>query len=339
MAHVIRKRIIDSAFQAATAGWLVLAVAALVAFPAGAHAESPLTILKRSVRADGRVSYSAKIEIGIYENGRQTGTRTQKVIKDSGNRRRVESLSDQGGGVIVSDGRTEWEYRPKRKLVKQRELPVLEDAQRWRLQALDAVARTLNPAYEGTATVAGRQCYVIALKPPDGSRTRKRVWVDCVNHTELKANRYGPEGGILGTWTVTEIQFDPDLDPALFQFSPPEGCRVDKLAKVARGPLGTAEQEIGFKAVVPSRLPVGFAFLRDQASVMHMRSGDALWMQFTNGVDSFSTFQTRQKEGRPGNSGRAISWDARGFSLFLVGQPEFRLSSEDLARVKESTQN
>jgi outer membrane lipoprotein-sorting protein len=311
---------------------VVTALAWWASSPAWAH--SPWEILVRSVEADGTVNFKATVEIGVYENGHQVACRTQRLVKADGNRKRIEAIGDPvGGGLIVSNGRWEWEYRPAARIVRQRELLPLSEIHRLQLQTLEAVRDTLHPEYEGEAKIAGRKCYVIAVKPPDGARTRKRMWVDESHFTELKSVRYGPTGDIQATWTVKEVQFGVKVDRRWFEFVPPADCKVYRIPATSRVSLADAEARAGFSAVLPGWAPEGYVFLREQCAVIQMGPRKVLWLQWSNGVDSYSLFESLPVGRPPRDFPRATVWEAQGRSFVLTGW----LSPEDRRKIQEST--
>jgi hypothetical protein len=97
--------------------------------------------------------------------------------------------------------------------------------------------------------------------------------------------------------------------------------------------LASAERRVGFHAAVPGYLPPGYVLDRGQVGLMRVGARDALWMEFLNGVDSFSLFQARGMGPAPSGLGRAKRWDAGGFSFFLMGE----LPHEEVQKVKKST--
>lgn len=316
-------------------GLAALALAVSMCLPVPGWAQSPWDILERCVQSDGQVNYRATVEIGIFENGRQVGTHTQKLLKAEGNRKRIESVGMRGNdGLIVSNGRYEWEYRPATRTVRQRELLPISEIQRLQLQTLEAVRETLHPVYEGEARIAGRKCYVVAVKPPDGGRTRKRMWVDASHYTELKSVRYGPAGGILATWMVKEVRFGVPVQDRWFDYVPPPGCRVFRIPVTHRVDLQTAEERAGFSAVLPGWAPAGYVFLRGQAAVFTMGPRKVLWLQWSNGVDNYSIFEAPSGGPHPKDYSGATVWEAQGRNFVLTGW----LSEEDRRKIRESTQ-
>lgn len=300
---------------------LALVAVCLGAAPPPAAANRALEILERSIRADGRVTYAGTVEFRRYDGSRVAGTHVQKVTYGAGNRQRVEVVAppEEAGRLIVSNGRVEWVYRPRAGLVQRRELLPPQEIQRHKLGALRLVADTLFPAYLGTETVAGRPCHVIAVKPPDGRRTSKKVWIDTEHFIELRWARYGPRGEPLITWSMSEVSFAPTVPANAFDFSPPPGVTVRDMPRAPRMTLAEAERRIGFKAVIPAYLPAGFVLHGDHVGVTEFRGRHALWLQFVNGVDTFSIFQSPTLKAPPAELQRAMHWDAQGFSFLLVG--------------------
>ncbi len=299
----------------------IIGVALLVATPWCAAAESALSILEKSIYADSRVPYSATVEIRVYRDGNNPRSHVQKVIHASGNRQRVEVVapSTESGRLIVSNGTTEWEYHPRQNVARQRELLPVAQVERHKLGALRLVQRTLYAARVGEETIAGRRCHVITVSPPDGRQTRKKVWVDFHTHVELKWARYDPGGQIMMSGAMTNVDFTRRIDSALFKFSPPAGCNVRKIARAQRMSLAAAEKRIGFRAVLPRYLPRGYALHSEQVGITQHSGRNALWLQFVNGVDTFSIFQCLRLP-KPLDSGRrATYWEAHGFSFLLVG--------------------
>jgi negative regulator of sigma E activity len=315
----------------------VLSVALAGAFllPSGAWAQSAWDILERTIQSEGGVNYRATVEIGVFENGRQVGTRTQRLFKAEGNRKRIESLSGRGlEGLIVSNGRYEWEYRQASGTVRQRELLPVSEIRRLQQQTLDAVRDTLHPVYEGEARIAGRKCYVVAVKPPTGVRTRKRMWVDASQFTELKSIRYGPAGGIMATWMVKEVKFGARMDPRWFEFVAPQGCRVFRIPVTHRVSLSTAEERAGFNAVLPGWAPEGYVFLREQAAVFQMGPRTVLWLQWSDGVENYSIFESPSSGRKPKEAPGTTVWEAQGRYFVLTGW----LGPEDRRKIRESTE-
>lgn len=307
-------------------------LAALTARPC--LADKADDILRMAIKAEGTVSMRARVEICMFREGLQASCHVQRIITGPGNRKRTEVLSPatHAGGLVVSDGQTEWEYRPRLRLVRQSKVPPLAEILRDKLSALDLVRDTLHARYLGTETVAGRKCHVVSLSPPDGQQVRKKIWIDVETHTELRWERYNSQGKVSVRWAVTFVDFTSPPPASLFRFQPPPGCQVKQVPEVKWLDLEVAEQRIRFRAMVPRYIPPGYAFRRDHVAVTEFGSQPALWLQFTNGVDTFSIFQSRKVSPPPARSRRAHYWEAGGFSFLLVG----RLPAAEVAKLVSS---
>jgi len=299
-----------------------------------ACAENPFDLLRQAIKADGNVRYEARVEIVSREGGVTGGTVVQRILKDSANRHRTEVIAPPQlvGRLIISDGETEWEFHPRTRLVHQRKMRPLSEVQRLKLEQLDLVSDSLRLTYQGIATVAGRPCDVVSIRPQGDKVTRKQVWIDQKTHIELRWERYDPSGRLTTRWTVTSIDFSPPTPPGAFTFTPPKGVKVWKIPAAERMSLAEAEKRIGFKAVLPSYIPPGYAFHRSDVGITVRGGRSALWLRYLNGVDSFSIFQSQRLKARPGPMPGATYWEAGGYSFLLVG----RLSSRERQKIADS---
>lgn len=316
----------------------IATLAILCMAAAGAWGDKAFDILEKSIRAEGNVTFSGAVEIRKHPGSRPP--HTQKLIKASRNRSRVEVTGprSEAGRLIISDGSTEWEYRPKENLARKWDVPPLAEIQRHKLEALRLVRSTLHATYVGTGSIAGRKCHIIAVKPPSGKTTRKKVWIDTKKLVELKSERYTPQGQLANSWTVTTVDFAPTIRAGVFDFDPPKGCKIRRILRAQRIALSEAQKKVGFKAIIPSYLPPGFAFNKGQVGVVGLGRQDrppALWMEFIDGVDRFSIYQSKPMRPVPGAVKRAFYWEAKGYSFVLIGP----LAQDQKNNIKTSTQN
>ncbi|NSW54969.1 MAG: hypothetical protein HPY44_03060 [Armatimonadetes bacterium] len=316
----------------------VLLAAGLTAFgvlcAAPACAENPLDLLRQAIKADGKVRYEARVEIVSREGGAPGQTVVQRILKDDANRHRTEVIAPPYlvGRLIISDGTTEWEFHPRARLVHQRKLRPPSEVQRVKLEQLDLVSDSLHVTYLGIATVAGRPCDVVSIRPQGDKVTRKQVWIDEKTHVELRWERYDSAGRLTTRWTVTSIDYSPSTPPGAFSFIPPKGVKVWKIPAAERMSLAEAEKRIGFKAVLPGYVPPGYTFHRSDVGITVRGGRSALWLRYLNGVDSFSIFQSQRLKVRPGPMPETTYWEAGDYSFLLVG----RLSSQERQKIVDS---
>lgn len=84
-------------------------------------------------------------------------------------------------------------------------------------------------AHEGTETVAGRDAHVLTVDHVDDDYT-VRHYLDTEYYVPLKTTgRFtGGEESMSYTLTYEDIEFEPDLPPDLFEFTPPEDASVQE---------------------------------------------------------------------------------------------------------------
>jgi outer membrane lipoprotein-sorting protein len=322
-------------FTAFPVAWAGLALAALLwALPASA--DRATDILQAAVQAEQSVSYQATVELRVMQGTRVGSRQTMKVASAPGNRHRVEIVgpAPEAGRLIVRDGRTEWEYWPRNGRVVERQLPSAQDVWRQKLGALGKAQADLHAAYVGLGTVAGRKCHVVSVSPPDGKRVRKQVWVDAGTYVELKWERYGGDGRPTATWAVQRIAYGA-APASLFSFRPPTQSRVVKVPRAPEMPLAEAERAVGMLAVIPQAMPRGFALDRRRVGVVRFGRTPALWLRFSNGVDSLSLFQSVRLGKTPDRMRQALRWDTGNRTFLLVG----RVSPQESQKIKASTSN
>jgi outer membrane lipoprotein-sorting protein len=316
--------------------WVGLALAAQALGVRPAAADRATDILQASIQAGQSVSYQAVVELRVMQGAQAKRRQTMEVASAPGNRHRMEVTgpANEAGRLIVRDGRTEWEYWPRQGRVVERQLPTADEVSRQKLGALDNVQGNLHAAYVGIATVARRKCHVVSVSPPDGRRVRKQVWVDAETYVELKWERYSETGQPTGAWVVQRIDYGT-VPGRLFQFQPPARSRVVKVPRAPEMSLAAAQKSVGFLAIIPREMPRGYALDRRRVGVVRFGRTPALWLQFSNGVDSLSLFESRRLGRTPARMNQAIRWDCGDRTFLLVG----RLSPQESQKIKASTSN
>ena len=197
----------------------------------------------------------------------------------------VKILSPDGtkvGGytsIEASDGKDVWQYDPGQNSVT---VNRFEPAMNGKgdvsffgegvdnLSALFRQASTCyDPSVTGSATVAGRPVYVVDLDPtkcPSASSPeangRQVIWVDKDTFFVLKQEQYSTDGKKLIIQSeVTSIEYNVQVDPALFTFKPPAGAKVldgrpaALLPTPSAMPSPTAAAIVGATPAVTATLP------------------------------------------------------------------------------------
>lgn len=164
---------------------------------------------------------------------------TFRVWSDGQGRGRLALPSRGGEQVLVEDGTTLWRYDSSSRTATAREhgaaqaperAPVADPAQAAR-ELVGAVRQSSEVAVDGTAEVAGRPVYELVLTPKPTERTllrEVRVAVDSVTRVPLQLTVMS-DGSADPALQIGFADLDVGAqDPALFQFTPPEGVTVER---------------------------------------------------------------------------------------------------------------
>jgi len=291
--------------------------------------------LEASIRAAGNVAYLGIRDIVIFDKGRKVSGYQQKITRMPGNRERIVVLypPDQRGRLKVCNGSEVWEYWPHQNKVIHQQLRPFAEQRQQRLAVLSSLKRTLEARSLGDGIVAGRLCHIIAFSDYSGRLVRK-VWLDGLTTVELKVQRFGSDERLAYSSYYTTINFHPQLDETMFVFEVPEGAIVRELPPPPqRMTLADAQAKVGFRALVPARLPPGYVFQQDQVAVNDHRGQPLLWLPFTNGVDTFSLFQSPAPlQCETSVRSRVVTWTQGGYSFVLVGT----LSNKEIRSIQRS---
>ncbi|MGH3929817.1 MAG: LolA family protein [Pseudonocardiaceae bacterium] len=165
---------------------------------------------------------------------------TFRVWSDGQGRGRLALPSPGGEQVVIEDGTTLWRYDSSSRTATALEhgavpaphhAPVADPAEAARA-LIGAVQDSSTVAVDGTAEVAGRPVYELVLTPKPTERTllrEVRVAVDSAERVPLQltvlANGSTEPALQIG---FSDLDVGPQ-DPALFQFTPPDGVAVERV--------------------------------------------------------------------------------------------------------------
>lgn len=318
-------------------------IAGMLLGAAWAQQPDARTVLQRMLKAEASAAFTAHQVTTI--SGKRSVTSEQIVYRDGLKGMRMEYLSPPGlrGEIMVDDGKTLAHFIPKANVVKIRPS---------RLAALSAGTDQVAQAFSrgnlqvelvGRDEIAGRTAYIVEVKPALRRRgAGRRFWVDAEKWVKLKTEDIGPGGVVVSTSCYTRIDFVSAIPDQKFRFEPPPGVRVEQEGVPPHMlSVGDAQRQVKFRILEPSYLPAGFKPVG--ATVVPFRGGKLVALRYTDGVSSFSLFQTpgqtlnprflqRLHEG-PVRPGKGIySWRHGDLNLTLVG----RFPADEAGRIADS---
>ncbi|MCY3601334.1 MAG: outer membrane lipoprotein carrier protein LolA [Gemmatimonadetes bacterium] len=173
-----------------------------------------------------KAAFAQRIEnplLGRTREGRGTW------YQEGRDRFRME-FDEPAGDIYVADGSCLWLYEPS--LHDQVVVSRLEQGAE--IGSVDILGRLLSQARttydavdEGTGEIGGVETRIVSLTPRElpARYVEVRLWVG-VSDRHVRRFRIREENQTLRTVTLTPLEPEPRLDPALFAYAPPEGVPV-----------------------------------------------------------------------------------------------------------------
>ena len=334
----------------------ILALCGLPAF-AGLHprltaraglksaAPSAADLFVRVLRADDLFTYKGR-QITIYwTTGRNTAV---EVFHRPPDFRRIYYLDpeSQRGRLLVSDGRQEWQYDPRRSEVRHRLLSAgsLDDD--------DLLSYTLLRANYLLAvdpiprTYADRKVWLVTIKHPGGRLLARRFWIDDGSGLILKREIYHGDDKPAVTVAFTDINFHAKpsaLAVDVSRLAAASGGRIRLVEAPSAAedpiPVSSLRSQLGGQAYSPTALD-GYRLVG--ASSTTVGGKPLLHLRYSDGLNLVSMFEQRRTSrlrptlARPGMretqigpvrghvSRRAslttLNWDTAALNVTLMGE-------------------
>ncbi|SEW03543.1 LolA family protein [Halobacterium jilantaiense] len=168
-------------------------------------------------------------------------------------------------------------------------LPVVPQSAAGPTATTDAAGLRLS--FEGTASVDGREAYVLELSAPgsESDTFQQTLWVDTQRFFALQRQTSWTADSQRMTVTTTyeNVTFDPGLDEGTFTFDPPENATVETLETPERTAYASAEQlRAATNISVPD--PDVPASLRLTAATQTTGEVDGVGLRYVNDTASVS---------------------------------------------------
>ena len=299
----------------------------------------------RVLQADDRFTYKGRQVTIYWTTGRNTAVEVYHRPPDF---RRIYYLDpeSQRGRLLVSDGRQEWQYDPRRREVRHRQLSAgsLDDD--------DLLSYTLLRANYLLAvdpiprTYADRKVWLVTIKRPGGRQLARRFWIDDGSGLILKREIYHRDDKPDVTVAFTDISFHvkpfgPTVDISRLAASSGGRVRFVETRSAAEEPIPVASlpSQLGGQAYTPPSLD-GYRLVGASSTTVGGRP--LLHLRYSDGLNLVSLFEQRRTSplrptlARPGMqetqigpvrghvSRRAslttLNWDTAALNVTLMGE-------------------
>ena len=312
------------------------------------HVPTAADLYDRSLDADDHFSYGGRQVTNLWRSGRLVAVIVSHRAPDL---RRLDYLAPEAlqGRKFLSDGRQEWQYDPRQRVIRHRRLAPNADA------VADAAAAYALLKTNYLVSVApqkqvwaNRKVFLLMVRRRSNNLLARRLWIDAATGLVLKRENYRevvegkrPAAKLALTVAYTDINFRPQLtrfafDPSRLTRRP--GVRVAEEVRDAEKPIPLTS--------VPSQLggwltPASLAGYQLVGAALTSARRPLLHLRYSDGLNLVSLFEQRRTQTRqptrvphsrplqvgslPGRvvhraSLTAINWDTAAFNLTLMGE-------------------
>ena len=301
------------------------------------------TILKKMLEAETRVSFTARQVTTISKGPVRT---SEQIIWRSGlSGMRLEFVRPAGlrGEIMADDGKTLSHYLPKENTVKTRPSRLASMKARIAQIARAFKKREIDVQMLGRDKVAGRSAYIVQISPKLRRQGDiRKIWIDSEKWVKLRTDDIAPNGKLISSSYYTSIDFVDSIPNEKFRIDKPAGARVERdPIRPGLMSIDKLQRLVGFQIMKPSYLPDGFKLVG--GTVRPFRGGKLVVLRYSDGVNSFSLFQTPARMLNPKFMERlhrdpsragvdTYTWQSRGSNLTIVGS----ITQEQVHRVADS---
>lgn len=251
--------------------------------PPPAKAPTAESLFVKVLRSDDLYSYQGRQVTTYWRTGRVMEVLVFHRLPDDQRIQFLNPETDRGHLLVTQGGTQQWDYNPRRKILRHRQLSpgALDDDDLLSYTLLRVnYLLSVDPKPH---QIADRKTYLVTIKRPAGQTLARRFWIDAGSGLILKRETYRDDGRLAVTEAFTDIRYHVLLPASMFRVSGlPRAVRVISLptAETAVPPASVSTQLAG-RAFAPTMLGgyrmVGVTTTKiGQRPVLHLRYSDGL---------------------------------------------------------------
>lgn len=319
---------------------LLIAVTAMIISGAAAEQIDGKTVLHNMMEAEKSAVYIAKEATYINEFSELRSEQTIYHSGVKGNRIEYTSPAKLKGIVITDNGSQSIFYNPiiKKMTIGPSWIGMMKGYKGVHppMPNVDA-----NAEIKGTESVAGRQAYIVEIKPSFGLKRYRRIWIDKQRWIHLRTEEFTETGQIKSKSYFKSISFVKSIPVSMFTVKPGRDIQVEQMPGPVIITVDQAKSAVKFRILQPSYLPKGFKNVG--AAIIPFRSDKIIGIRYSDGVNAFTIFQSPQEilekgflqrlhEGPIKSGGEMYSWRNGNLNLTIVG----RVPPNEIRRISNS---
>lgn len=261
----------------------VIAILVWISGIAQAAQPDAVELLRKSYTAESRVCFVGNLRTTLFMGGRSISAEIK--VERSGRRMRMEYLTGcWAGGVVIDDGTSVIRLVPSQRTAYISRTPPPPDR-------LDLLLANYRVMLSDSGEVAGRNCYILSIKPNHPGNPSKKLWIDKAALVALKTERFSSDGRLCMSSEYTRADFS--ARPPDRSLTVPAGWKKIELASQCTQCAEDIQKAVGFTPIKPSYVPAGYKF--DGYSSVTSTCGRMMCaaLRYTDGFNTISVFECR----------------------------------------------
>ena len=201
--------------------------------------------------------------------------------------------ASQAGTVIVTNGSSTLIYNATNNTVQTIETPNIGGQSTGYLATTERTLRTSNVSYEGTATVAGQETYVLSAEPAGefGGEIEQTYYLDQETYIPVKQSIEGTstfdnETTTFESTTVfRDLEVNTGIPDGTFDFEPPAGATVleSPINYTQYDSVDEAQANVSFEIREPTEVPEEYEL--NGTTVARFANTTSVYLTYANGSD------------------------------------------------------
>jgi outer membrane lipoprotein-sorting protein len=152
-----------------------------------------------------------------------------RVIQGAQGRYRMEYLlpPEARGRIVSSDGRTQWQYEPRRNLLAV--TPLIPESEQNERDTEDLVDRNYKIVLvSADESIVGRPAYLLELLPRQEGKSSQKRWIDHQTFKTLRIETHYPDGILARMIAYRSVELPAVVTSA--DFVPPQSAHVKRIS-------------------------------------------------------------------------------------------------------------
>ncbi len=256
---------------------------------------SPRNLYHISVTRGTDVPMRAELTMTWRRHGMTHSTQAH-IVQGPQGRYRMEYVlpAEARNRIVCSDGRTQWQYEPRRNLLT--ETPLVPTSEQNERDTEDLVATNYKIVLvSDDEKTAGRPAYLLELLPRQEGKSSQKRWIDRQTFKTLRIETHYPDGILASMIAYTSPTLPAVVAPS--DFTPPQPSGVNRASSPTTSNVFPVHSDNPSVHSLGLRAEGALGFRLTQIASSSVDRARTAHLLYSDGIESVSVFV--QNEGSP----------------------------------------